>query len=323
MRAFLECDRILKCAGALADVALDPALGEPVHVARVRARVGPAVQHRQRLHHSPEAEPVFTRRALQAPQEEDPHLPLRVVIAVDFENWVFVVGRQQAGRQDGGKPQRVGRRFRLRRRLSRRHRRTHFRRLSERHGRQRQRRRLVVLGVVLAAVRVVARVLRLTPRPEHDDVFVAPVRTLVQVARRRAIETSGAPEAVGDAPTQVKAVVVAEMRRTVRAVVDKLDGVVVGRQTADPVSLPAAVAAAAVVGLVDVGVVVAETDVPGQPGQLTVAPILHDVVGELAEDDKQEDDLEDDEDGHVVGFRVDRTHGVVVERNQVRSLEIG
>jgi len=111
------------------------------------------------------------------------------------------------------------------------------------------------------------------------------------------------------------------MSRTVGAVVDELNGVVVRRQTADAVPLSAAVAAVAVVGLVDVGVVVAEADVPGQPGQLAGPTILQDVVGELGEDESQEDDLEDDEDGHVVDARLDRAHGVVVERNQVRSLE--
>ena len=130
---------------------------------------------------------------------------------------------------------------------------------------------------------------------------MAPVRTLVQVARRRAIETSGTPEAVGDAPTQVKPVVVAEMRRTVRAVVDKLDGVVVGRQTADPVALPAAVAAAAVVSLVDVGVVVAETDVPGEPGQLTGSSGNNTakIFGPYLIERSQCDRILEEKDGHI------------------------
>ena len=56
------------------------------------------------------------------------------------------------------------------------------------------------------------------------------------------------------------------------------------------------------------------------PGQLPCPPVLPDVVAEFGEDEGEEDDLEDDEDGHVVDARLDRTHRVVVERNEERTL---
>ncbi len=68
--------------------------------------------------------------------------------------------------------------------------------------------------------------------------------------------------------------------------------------------------------LADVGVVVPQADVSCQPGELTSATILEDVVRQFGEDDGQEEDLEDDDDGHVVDAGLDRAEGVVVKRNK-------
>ena len=42
-----------------------------------------------------------------------------------------------------------------------------------------------------------------------------------------------------------------------------------------------------------------------QPGELPSATVLEDIVGEFGEDDGQEEDLEDDDDGHVVDAGLD------------------
>ncbi len=53
-----------------------------------------------------------------------------------------------------------------------------------------------------------------------------------------------------------------------------------------------------------------------QPGELTSATILEDVVGQFGENDGQEEDLKDDDDGHVIDAGLDRAEGVVVEGNK-------
>ena len=68
--------------------------------------------------------------------------------------------------------------------------------------------------------------------------------------------------------------------------------------------------------LADVGVVVPQADVSCQPGELPSATVLEDIVGEFGEDDGQEEDLKDDDDGHVVDAGLDGAEGVVVERNK-------
>ena len=59
-----------------------------------------------------------------------------------------------------------------------------------------------------------------------------------------------------------------------------------------------------------------------QPGELPGATILEDIVGQFGEDDGQEEDLENDDDGHVVDAGLDGAEGVVVERNKEWQLKI-
>jgi hypothetical protein len=98
---------------------------------------------------------------------------------------------------------------------------------------------------------------------------------------------------------------------------------VIGQRRSISLSVDGLTVSIVVVGFVNVGVAVAETNVPSQPWQFSCPPILQNVVTEFRENDGQQDDFEDDENGHVVDAGFHGTKRVVVERDQRRSLQFG
>ena len=296
----LQRDRILQRARAPADVALDPALVQPVHETVVRTWKRPTVNHRQRLHHRSKAQPVLRGWAFEAAVEENFHLLFAVeVIVRSLQNFVPVRLKQV----DGQQPQRVGRCFWLRRRFFWRIR-THSWRFSKRDGGNGSRRWFVM--VTSASVWIIRRIFGLSSRPEHDDVPVALVRALVEVLRRAAsIEMSGnAFEAIRET-ADVTGWLASLAGRAVRTVANELNGVVVGSRTPDAAAsdgpFPVVLVAATSVRLVDVRVVVAETDVPGEPGPLTGSSGNNTakIFGPYLIERSQCDRILEEKDGHI------------------------